>query len=110
MHALAMTARWETIVILVAFAGVTLSKVFQSASMSGLLRSHDGTFSAGRAQMMVLTVGTALQYLLAVLHNPSQLPAIPEGMLLALGGSQAIYLGSKAWSLFGPPGNNREDS
>ena len=110
MRTLAIVARWETIIILVAFAGVTLSKVFLSASFSGLLRSHDGTFSAARAQMLVLTVGTALQYLLAVLHDPSQLPAIPTGMLLALGGSHAIYLGTKAWSLIWPPRNDQEDS
>jgi hypothetical protein len=110
MHTVAIVARWETLVILVTCAGVTIWKVLASASFSGLLRSHDGTFSAGRAQMLVLTVGTALQYLLAVIHNPSKLPAISSGMLLALSGSQGIYLGTKAWSLFWPPKNNREES
>ena len=108
MHTLAIAARWETVVILTAFACVTVLKVLASLGFSGLLRSHDGTLSAGRVQMLVLTVGTALQYLLTVIHNPSQLPTIPQGMLFALGGSQAIYLGAKAWSLFRPPGNNRE--
>ena len=110
MHALMIAARWETVVILVAFAGVTMWKVLGSAGFSGLLLSHDGTFSAGRAQMLVLTAGTALQYLLAVIHNPSRLPTTPQGMLLMLGGSHAIYLGAKAWSLFWPPANNREES
>lgn len=110
MQTLAIVARWETIVILVGLAGVTLSKVLSSATFSGLLRSHDGTFSPGRAQMLVLTVGAALQYLLAVVHDPSQLPAIPQSMLLTLGGSHAIYLGAKTWSFFRPRENNREDS
>lgn len=109
MSTLAIVARWETIVILVALGGVTLSKVFASPSFANLLRSPDGTFSAARAQMLALTSGVAMQYILTVLHNPSQLPAVPTGMLFALGGSHTLYLGAKAWSFFRPK-NNREDS
>jgi hypothetical protein len=75
--------------------------LFQSVSFDGMLRSSDGTLSPGRIQMLVLTVLTALQYLLTTVHDPTHLPHIPEGLVIAMGGSQAIYLGAKAWSIFG---------
>lgn len=101
MRTLAAVARWETIALLASFGIITLWKLFQSVSFDGMLRSSDGTLSPGRIQMLVLTVLTALQYLLTTVHDPTHLPHIPEGLVIAMGGSQAIYLGAKAWSIFG---------
>lgn len=55
--------------------------------------------SPGRVQLLVLTIMTALQYLLATIHDPSHLPAPPSNLVTALGGSQALYLGAKAWDM-----------
>ena len=98
---LANAARWETIILIVAFGVVTLWKLLQTGSFAGLLRSGDGTLSPGRVQLLVLTVLTALQYLLSTMHDPSHLHPIPAGPVAVLGGSQAVYLGLKAWSVFG---------
>lgn len=102
MRALATLAHWELILLVSAFGIVTLYKLLQSASFAGLLKSGDGTFSPGRAQMLLLTVFTALQYLLQTLHDPSHLPPISSNLVMAMGGSHALYLGAKAWGIFGP--------
>lgn len=104
MRLLMETARWEAILLVAAFAVVTVWKLLQTASFTGLLRSGDGTPSPGRMQMMVLTLLSAMQYLLTTLHDPSHLPAPPAGLLAVLGGSHAVYLGAKAWTSFGPKG------
>jgi hypothetical protein len=43
-------ARWETITLITAFGSVTLWRLCSDASVSGLLRSGDGTVSPGRVQ------------------------------------------------------------
>jgi hypothetical protein len=97
---IANIARWETIALVVSFGVVTLWKLFQSASFTGLLRSSDRTLSPGRIQLLLFTVLTALQYLLATMHDPSHLPAISPYLVMVLGGSQTVYLGAKAWDMF----------
>ena len=83
-------------------------KLAQSGSLRGLLRASDGSFSPGRVQMLVLTLVTAIQYLLTTIGNPAQLPAIPANLLMVLGGSHLVYLGSKALDVFGPMRNLRD--
>jgi hypothetical protein len=102
MRLLAIVARWEMITLIASLGGVTLWKLFQSGDFSGLLRSSDGSLSPGRIQMLMLTVLTALQYLMATMHDPSHLPAVPPNLVTAMGASQAVYLGAKAWDMFGP--------
>jgi hypothetical protein len=101
MELLVKAARWEMIILVVCFAGVTLWRLLSSGSLAGILRSSDGTFSPGRVQLLVLTILTALEYLLATIHDPSHLQTIPSGLVTVLGGSQAVYLGSKAIDVFG---------
>jgi hypothetical protein len=110
MRLLFTAARWEVITLLVAFGVVMIWRLCRTGSFAGLLRAHDGSFSPGRTQLLVITIGAALQYLLATIHDPSHLPAMPQSLVAALGGSQAIYLGTKAWSIFGSKRNNMEDS
>ena len=105
MQLLFTAARWETILLVAAFGIITLWRLLQDGSFAGLLRSSDGTFSPGRAQLLVLTVITAVQYLITVLQNPSHLAPIPQNLVTALGGSQGLYLGAKAWSMIGPGRN-----
>jgi hypothetical protein len=109
MRILAIIARWEIILLISSFGVVTLWKLLQTGSFAGLLRSNDGTLSPGRIQLMVLTVLTAIQYLLATLHDPSRLASIPSGLVIGLGGSQSIYLGAKAWNIFGSKRGNLEE-
>ena len=100
MSSLVTMARWELIILALSFGVVTGWKLCQTNSFSGLLRSADGTLSPGRIQLLVLTVMTAMQYLLSTIHDPSHMPTIPATLVAALGGSQAVYLGAKAWAAF----------
>jgi hypothetical protein len=101
MLLLARAARWELLILVTSFGVVTLWKLLQTGSFAGLLRAGDGTLSPGRIQLLVLTILTSLQYLLATLHDPSHMPALPSNLVTALGGSQLVYLASKAWNTFG---------
>jgi hypothetical protein len=91
-----------------AFTVVTLWRLFSDSSFSGLLQSSDGSLSPGRIQLLVLTIIAALQYLLMTLQDPHHLPALPSNLVTALGGSQVVYLGSKAWTSFQTNGNTLE--
>jgi hypothetical protein len=55
--------------------------------------------SAGRTQMLLVTLFVAMWYLLQVIHNPREFPKLPDAMVGALAGSQAMYLGGKAKSM-----------
>lgn len=57
------------------------------------------SFSPGRGQLLMVTIFTAVYYLLQVIHNPKEFPQIPISWVAALGGSHAIYLGGKAKSM-----------
>ena len=106
MRMLEAVARWETILLIAGFDAAIGWRLIRSAGFDGLLRANDGTFSPGRVQLLVATLGASGQYLLAVMHDPTHLPAVPSGMLMAVGGSQVVYLGLKAWNNFvqGPKG------
>jgi hypothetical protein len=100
MRLLINTGRWEAIILITSFGVVTLWKILSTGSFAGLLQSSDGSVSPGRIQLLVLTVLTALQYLLTTIHDPTHLPAVPSNLVAALGGSQVIYLAAKAWTTF----------
>lgn len=57
-------------------------------------------FSPERLQLLLFTLGTAMFYVVDVLEhrNTGVLPDIPAQTLAMLGGSHAIYLGSKAYT------------
>jgi hypothetical protein len=101
MELLLKTARWELFILITSFGVVTLWRLFTSADFTGLLRASDGTLSPARFQMLVLTVLTALQYLLATMQDPSHLPTPPTSLVAVMGGSQLVYLGAKARDLLG---------
>ena len=95
---------WEVSVLLAGFLGIVLWKILTSQiDLQGLLSGDDAagttSFSPGRAQLLIFTLFVALQYVLQVIHNPTKFPQVPEFWVVALGGSQAVYLGAKARSL-----------
>jgi len=57
-------------------------------------------FSPERIQLLAITVGGALFYLIKVIGDPTHFPQLPRELVLAMGGSNALYLGGKAFSLF----------
>jgi hypothetical protein len=91
---------------------VVLQIVVGRISLAGLLVTKgtaggpdDESYSPARLQLLIFTVVVAAQYLHAVVVNPSQdsLPALPRGVVAALGGSHAVYLGGKALTTFIQP-------
>jgi hypothetical protein len=62
-----------------------------------------GEFSPARLQLLIASLIGALYYLLQALGPESggRLPDIPEEVLLALGGSNMLYLGAKSLPLIG---------
>ncbi len=67
--------------------------------LKGLLtaKDRDGGLSPARIQLLVLILTGAFYYLVRVIDNPTELPAVPQSLLLALGGSNLFYAGSKAF-------------
>lgn len=57
-------------------------------------------FSPERVQLLLFTLGAAFYYLTQVLNNPNPgtFPPLPQSWPAVVGGSNAIYLGGKAYS------------
>ncbi|HYL15397.1 MAG TPA: hypothetical protein VEV41_20340 [Terriglobales bacterium] len=109
MHYAMKLANWEGMILLAGFFGIVFWKLLTGGiSLHGLLegtildRSRpDGPrystyFSAGRAQLLMITIFSSLYYLLQVIHDPSAFPKLPDALVAVLGGSQVLYLGGKA--------------
>ena len=103
-------AYWEAVILIVGFCGVVVWKLMTGdISLDFLLYgdqrdpgSASGLrtiFSPGRAQLLTVTILTAVYYLLQVIHNPRVFPQVPAAWVAALGGSQAVYLVGKATSV-----------
>src|SRR5215470_6739125 len=108
MNLLTEVIKWEIQIFVLALAGLIALKLLTGEiNTSGLLhgrisgrkRGQDQYFSPERIQLLVFTVGAGLYYLTLVLNNPNpgNFPPIPESWPAAVGGSNAIYLGGKAY-------------
>lgn len=110
MAFLAKLAFFAGNILLFGFAAVILLQIVTGhISLGGLLDSKDAeggrSFSPARLQLLLFTVVVAAYYLHTVLANPRQisLPSLPTGVIAALGGSHAVYLGGKAFTAFIQP-------
>jgi hypothetical protein len=100
MSNIAEIITWEGLAFLVVLFGIVFMQI-----LTGGLRTRgliEGTtargkrfVSAGRLQLLIVTLVAAAQYLTQVWQNPQSLPEIPQNWLLFFGGSQALYLGNK---------------
>lgn len=69
----------------------------------GLLADKEtGTFSPGRLQLLIVTLGSASFYFFQIVSvaDTSTLPSVPAALLLIIGGSNVGYLGGKIYSKF----------
>lgn len=106
MPSLVNFARWEVGVFLAGLFSVVLWKFFTgSISLSYLLdadvpdvNTPEGSSepSAGRTQLLIVTLIVAAYYLAQVLERPAKFPHLSGSIVAALGGSQALYLAGKA--------------
>jgi hypothetical protein len=103
-------AYWEALILVVGLVGVVLWKLISGGMVLDQLfegdiqdpNSKDGysTYvSAGRVQAFWVTIGTAFYFLMQVIHNPTEFPNLPAGLIAVLAGSHALYLGGKAQAM-----------
>jgi len=100
MDTLATALRYEMLVLLIILIGIIgYGLLVQQINTNGLLLDKTGgrKISPARLQMLIMTVGIAIYYVLMVIENKEmgRLPDLPNEFLLALGGSHSIYLGGK---------------
>ena len=93
--------------LILGFAVAVLWRLFTlGIGLNGLLQDDKGEFSPGRAQMLMVTLITAMQYLAQVIQKPTAFPEIPQVWLAGLGASHGIYLVGKARSILFGKGTN----
>jgi hypothetical protein len=63
--------------------------------IAGTTSNGSRFLSGARVQLLIMTLLAAAQYLSQVWQSPQKLPDIPQSWLLLLGGSHAVYLGTK---------------
>lgn len=110
--------KWEVELFLLALAGIVVLKLLTGEiNTSGLFHGrisgrdpkNNQYVSPERVQLLLVTVGAAFYYLTLVLNNPNPgtFPDIPQSWPTALGGSNAVYLGGKAWARWLANGRSR---
>ena len=109
MAGLATLIRWEIELFLLALAVIVAIKLLTGemntagllyGRISGRPRNQNQYFSPERVQMLLFTLAAAFYYLTLVLNNPKPgtFPDIPQSWPAALGGSNAVYIGGRAWA------------
>lgn len=108
MPSLLNMARWEGYILVGGFLAVVSFKLMAGGiNLHGLLdgdvRRADGrvstSASAGRSQLLLLTLFSALYYVLQIIQTPGEFPKLPDALLGVLGLSQSVYLLGKAKNL-----------
>src|ERR1051326_2810252 len=94
-----------TVLLVGGFFGVGLWKIATGEiSLAYLLSTKDKdgrwSYSPARLQLLIFTVGVAANYLRGVMATPhvASRPDLSPSVLVALGGSHAVYLGGKVLS------------
>jgi hypothetical protein len=118
MDFLLQLVRWEILIFLLGLAGVVVFQLLNGRIntqnlLYGRISSPDGSeksnvgsndsdlyFSPERVQLLVFTLGAALYYLMQTMTTAKsgKFPDIPETWPALMGGSNAIYLGGKAYA------------
>ncbi len=104
MDSLSTALRYEMLVLLIAL--IVLIGYFMATNrinVKGLLMDKTGgrALSAGRLQMLIVTLSIALYYILMVVEtkDTGKFPDLPNEYLLALGGSHTVYLSGKLYGM-----------
>jgi hypothetical protein len=104
METLTSLATWGVLALFGGFFALIFWRILTGhISLQGLFlgdrRDDSVYFSPGRVQLLIVTIISALHYLLQVIQNPTSFPAVPQSWIAALGASQSVYLGGKAISM-----------
>jgi len=110
MNLISRLAVIECSVLVGGFFGIVLYRIVDGdISLAGLLDTkgpgNRPNRSPARLQLLIFTIVVAANYLHSVIVDPRRdsLPAIPLSVIVALGGSHAVYLGGKAVSAYIQP-------
>ena len=82
---------------------ITFKLLSGQINTRGLLEDKEtGTFSPGRLQLLIVTLGGATFYFFEIVGvaDTGTLPLVPAELLLIIGGSNVGYLGGKIYSKF----------
>ena len=104
METVAVMLRIEIWGFLIGLGAIIFYRMVTGAiNTKGLLQDKGagGGFSPARLQLLISTIVVAFYYLGQALSstNTGKFPTIPNEMLLVLGGSHTLYLGSKTLAL-----------
>lgn len=95
-----LTARAAALLLGAIAAAVVFQLLTGGIRTRGMLVDTEGRgHSPARLQMLAITVFGAMHYLALVAKDPTQLPEPPQELLLLVGGSQTLFMGSKALPL-----------
>ena len=100
MPGIAEIIAWEGLIFLSALFGVLAVRILLGSLrtrglIAGTTAAGSRFVSAGRVQLLIVSLAAAAQYLTQVWQNPQQFPELSQNWLLLFGGSQVLYLGSK---------------
>jgi hypothetical protein len=104
MQTLGIFLRYELLILLLVLAAIIAYKLLvRQINTDGLLleKTNQRAFSPGRLQMLVVTVMIAIYYMFLVMdtEDTGRLPDLPNELMIALGGSHAIFLGGKLYDM-----------
>ena len=83
-------------------AGLLTGSINTSGLLHGKSPAGQESISPTRVQLLLFTLATAGTYLTQAFSAQGSLtmPDVPEHTIIALGGSHALYLGTKAYTFF----------
>ena len=93
---------WEAVILLSGFIlAVAHRSLTRRINLRGLfiVKDDGGANSPTRVQLLFFTVAYAIYYLMQVINNPKEFPAISHEVLYALGASHSVYLVAKGRAL-----------
>ena len=101
MEMLSTVLRYEVLFALMVLAAIIAYRLLTGRiNTRGLLRNKIGghAISPGRLQLFVVTLLILIYYVMEVLETKT-FPNMPHEFVLALGGSNLVYLGGKFYGL-----------
>jgi len=105
MASISQLVIWEVLILAVGLFGTVAiqlltGRINTHGLFYGVRRDGSRFFSPDRIQLLLFTMAFGLQYLMKVIENPSgQFPPIENSWIALVGGSHALYLGRKMYSM-----------
>ena len=104
MQTLGVILRYELLILLLVLIAIIAYKLLmRQINVDGLLldKTNGQAISPSRVQMLVVTVMIGVYYMFQVMKTevPGRFPDLPNELMIALGGSHAIYLSGKLYDM-----------